>query len=258
MIAPKLRMDQTKIATAARWIARAEHILVFCGSGLSAESGVPTFRGQNGLYDDAEILEYVHVDAMRERPDEALAWFEKVRQQLQAFQPNPGHHALARICRKYDCTIVTQNVDRLLETAIAQASVGSTPGPKVWHLHGSLHRARCHACGTELASMPDDLVGARCPACGGRVRPDIVLFGEALPEAPHLQAQGAAHVADLVLMLGTSGMVYPAALLPGLARSHGAQLIEVNPNPTELSNLAHLTIRGKTGEVLPAIEKLLG
>lgn len=251
-------MDQTKIATAARWIAHAKHILVFCGSGLSAESGVPTFRGPNGLYDDAEILEYVHADALRDRPDETLAWFQKVRRKLQAFEPNPGHHALARICRAHDCTIITQNVDRLLEAAIAEASEGSsTPGPEVWHLHGSLHRARCHACNTALGTMPDDLVAARCPQCGGRVRPDIVLFGEALPEAPHLQAQGAAHVADLVLMLGTSGMVYPAALIPALARSHGAQLIEINPNPTELSNQAHLTIRATTGEALPAVEKLL-
>jgi NAD-dependent deacetylase len=89
------------------------------------------------------------------------------------------------------------------------------------------------------------------------VRPDITLFGEALPEEPFLQAQGAAHVADIVLLLGTSGIVYPAATLPGLARSHGAKVIEINPNPTELSDIADLVIRGPTGEVLPRLDRML-
>jgi NAD-dependent deacetylase len=124
-------------------------------------------------------------------------------------------------------------------------------------LHGSLYRARCQDCDARLDEPPEDYVSARCPACGGRVRPDIVLFGEELPEEAYTRGQAAAYVADLVLLLGTSGMVFPAALLPGLARSHGAKLIEINPNPTELSDLAHLTLRGPTGEVLPAIEKLL-
>lgn len=247
-------MTTSKIATAARWIRDADHILVFCGSGLSAESGVPTFRGEDGLYNDSKLLEYAHVDALRDKPDEALGWFHKVVDMLEPLRPNAGHFALARICQSRPCTIVTQNVDRLLEQAIAQ-SPGSNPPAKVWHLHGSLYKAKCMDCDAPLQTMPDDLLGARCLKCGGRLRPDVVLFGEELPEAPYQQAQGAAHVADLVLLLGTSGIVNPAAMLPGLARSHGAKLIEINPNPTELSALAHLTLRGPTGELLPAIEK---
>lgn len=251
-------MNHSKLSAAARWIDQARHILVFCGSGLSAESGVPTFRGPDGLYNDAELMAYAHVDALDEKPDAALAWFQQAREMLEKFRPNAGHLALARICLKHDCTIITQNVDGLLDQAIDEvASAERGAAATVWHLHGSLHRAHCHICGAPISPMPDDLPGARCPDCGGRVRPDVVLFGEELPQEPYLRAQAAAHVADVVLLLGTSGIVYPAALIPGLARSHGAQLIEINPNPTELSGQAHLTIRATTGEALPKIEQLL-
>lgn len=251
-------MNTSKIATAARWIHKAEHILVFCGSGLSAESGVPTFRGENGLYNDSKLLEYAHADALTDSPDEALTWFQEVIGTLDELRPNAGHFALARICQNHPCTIVTQNVDRLLENAIDQSPGDTHVDPlRVWHLHGSLYHAKCLDCAAPIKKTPAALAQARCPECGGRVRPDVVLFGEELPEDAYRQAQGAAHVADLLLLLGTSGIVNPAALLPGLARSHGAKLIEINPNPTELTPLAHLTLRGPTGELLPAIEKLL-
>lgn len=251
-------MNRTKIATAARWIRDAEHILVFCGSGLSAESGVPTFRGEDGLYQHSKLLKFAHVEALHETPDAALAWFQQVIEMLDALRPNAGHFALARICQSRPSTIITQNVDRLLEQAIAQSPNEPSVAPaRVWRLHGSLYRAKCVDCAAPLEPMPEDLVSARCPRCAGRIRPDVVLFGEPLPQDAYLQAQGVAHVADLVLLLGTSGIVNPAALLPGLARSHGAKLIEINPNPTELSAIAHLTLRGPTGEILPAIEKLV-
>lgn len=251
-------MNSAKIATAARWIRDAEHILVFCGSGLSAESGVPTFRGEDGLYQDSKLLQFAHIEALRETPEAALAWFQEVIDMLDGLRPNAGHFALARICQARPCTIVTQNVDRLLEQAIRQSpNEMSAAAAKVWHLHGSLYQAKCLDCAAPLKTMPDDLVSARCPRCSGRIRPGVVLFGEELPQDAYLQAQGAAHVADVVLLLGTSGIVNPAALLPGLARSHGAKLIEINPNLTELSAIAHLTLRGTTGELLPAIDKLV-
>ncbi len=247
-------MDKHKLHRAAELIESANHILIFAGSGLSAESGIPTFRGEDGLYSDPDLLRFAHVDALREAPDEALAWFQKVREMILGFEPNPGHYALARICAERDCTIATQNVDRLLETAFGREGL-SPEG--IWHLHGSLFDARCDVCEVELEEPPHDYSKAECDECGGILRPNVVLFGEPLPEEPFIQAQGAAHVADVVLMLGTSGIVYPAATLPGLARSHGAKLIEINPNPTELSDLADLIIRGPTGEVLPKIDRLL-
>ncbi|MFP4599672.1 MAG: SIR2 family NAD-dependent protein deacylase [Persicimonas sp.] len=247
-------MDKYKLNRAARWIDESDHILVFAGSGLSAESGVPTFRGEDGLYSDPDLLRFAHVSALKEAPREALAWFQEIRGELGGFEPNPGHRALARLCAERDCTIATQNIDGLLERAFTDEGL---PPEGIWHLHGHLDAARCHECDFRIEEAPDDYTRAECDECGGIVRPDVVLFGEMLPEEPFQHAQGAAHVADVVLLLGTSGIVYPAASLPGLARSHGAKLIEINPNETELSDISELIIRGPTGEVLPRIEELL-
>jgi NAD-dependent deacetylase len=247
-------MEKHSLFRAARLIDEANHILVFVGSGLSAESGVPTFRGEDGLYSDPDLLRFAHASALREAPGEALAWFQEAREMLSSFEPNPGHHALARICGERDCTIATQNVDGLLEVAFQSEGLDTDT---IWHLHGSLWQARCMSCEARAPEPPKDYTKSRCEHCGGRLRPDVVLFGEMLPEAPYQQAQGAAHVAEVVLLLGTSGIVYPAATLPGLARSHGAKLIEINPNPTELSDIADLVIRAPTGQALPRIEELL-
>lgn len=248
-------MNKAAIHRAADLIGPANHILVFAGSGLSAESGVPTFRGEDGVYSDPDLLRYAHADALNEAPDQALAWFQEMREALQKYQPNPGHYALARMCGTRDCTIATQNVDGLLEVAFRREGFATDP---IWHLHGSLFDARCHACDVSVDEPPEDFTKAICEPCGGIVRPDVTLFGEALPDEPYQRAQGAAHVADVVLLLGTSGIVYPAASLPGLARSHGAKLIEINPNMTELSDQAHVIIRGPTGEVLPQLDRILG
>jgi NAD-dependent deacetylase len=250
-----MNMNEQKMTSATDWIDQADHILVFAGSGLSVESGIPTYRGEDGLYSDPELLRFAHADALRDSPREALAWFQKIRETIVGFEPNPGHYALARICGAKDCTVATQNVDRLLEVAFQREDLDSE---RIQHLHGSLFKARCHECEVVLAEPPEDFTTAECDACGGIVRPDIVLFGEELPDEPFQHAQGAAHVADVVLLLGTSGIVYPAASLPGLARSHGAKIIEINPNPTELSHLADLVIRGPTGEVLPELDRMRG
>ncbi|MFW5968187.1 MAG: SIR2 family NAD-dependent protein deacylase [Persicimonas sp.] len=238
----------------ARWIKGADHILAFTGSGFSAESGVPTFRGTGGLYEDPDILRYAHADALEEEPEEALAWIEGLRGRLTGFSPNPGHRALARICRDHDCTIATQNIDGLLEEAFADEGLSTDC---IWHIHGTLWKARCLDCG-EPAEVPDDYTKARCEACGGYLRPGVVLFGEMLPEEPFARVQDAARRADIVLLLGTSGVVHPAAALPGLARSHGAKIVEINPNETELSDMCDVVIRGKTGEVMPAVLGAMG
>ncbi|MFW6058330.1 MAG: SIR2 family NAD-dependent protein deacylase [Persicimonas sp.] len=243
-----------QVRRVARWLASADHILVFSGSGFSAESGVPTFRGTGGLYDDPDILRYAHRDALEEEPEEALAWIEGLRGRLTGYEPNPGHRALARICRDHACTIATQNIDGLLEDAFEDEGLSTDC---IWHIHGTLKEARCLDC-NEPAEVPDDYTQARCDKCGGYLRPNVVLFGEMLPEEPFARAQEAARKADVVLLLGTSGIVHPAAALPGLARSHGAKLVEINPNETELSDICDVVIRGKTGEVLPEVLEAMG
>ncbi|MGM0558030.1 MAG: SIR2 family NAD-dependent protein deacylase, partial [Myxococcota bacterium] len=146
-----------------------------------------------------------------------------------------------------------QNVDGLLQKAFRREGVS----PNIWNLHGTLDRIVCHKCGEVIEHEPEDLSEDYEHHCGGILRPDVVLFGEMLPEEPFKQSLTAAERADVVLMLGTSGLVYPAASIPTLARSHGAKLIEVNPNETELSDIADVTIRGKTGEILPALDRLV-
>jgi len=239
-------IDQT-----ARALADADCVFVFAGSGFSAESGVPTFRGEDGLFADEEIAELAYVGTLEDDPERALSWYEKGRRRIRELEPNPGHHALARLSRLGDYTVATQNVDGLLERACEQEGVDLD----VHHVHGSLFRARCHDCG-ELADRNVDYSELpACQSCGGLLRPDIVLFGEMLPSAAFDEAVAGAELADVCLLLGTSGIVYPAAGLPRQARRAGATLVEINPEATELSEICEVTIRAKTGETLPEIER---
>jgi NAD-dependent deacetylase len=246
-------MLESKLKRASEIIWHADRILVFAGSGLSQESGIPTFRGEEGIYSDDKLLEFAHVDALEEKPEQALKWYQQFREQFDEYEPNPGHYALARLARRGETLVATQNVDGLLQKAFRREGVS----PNIWNLHGTLDRIVCHKCGEVIEHPPDDLSKDYEHECGGVLRPDVVLFGEMLPEKPFKQSLAAAERADVVLMLGTSGLVYPAASIPTLARSHGAKLIEVNPNETELSDIAEVTLRGKTGELLPTLDRLV-
>ena len=240
---------------ASELIERAETVLAFVGAGLSADSGIPTFRGEDGLFADASIERLAHADALEREPDRVLGWLEETRELVRAAAPNDGHRSVVELAASRDVTVATQNIDGLID-AVARKQRQDLP---VHYLHGSLFRIRCHRCDrlhadeTGTAEPIDLSTQPTCPECGGMLRPDIVLFGELLPDEAFRAAEAAARAADVCLLLGTSGVVYPAAGLPRTAAETGAALVEINPNPTDLSSLADVTVRASTSEAMPKI-----
>ena len=225
----------------------ARSVFVLTGAGVSAESGVPTFRGGgNSAVWKGLPFDVISSGAMLERNLPAVwEWFDYRRDVLQSLKPNPAHEAIARWQERFpELTVVTQNVDGLHQLA------GSR---NVVELHGSIWRARCTVCRL-VHEIPRE--GARpeaCRDCGNAVRPDVVLFGEMLPAGAFEFAAERAAGCELCLVIGTSGLVYPAAGLPEIATSAGAFVCEVNPEPTPLSSLCDAVISGKAGEVLPEL-----
>jgi NAD-dependent deacetylase len=222
-------------------------VLLLTGAGVSAESGVPTFRGGgNSATWKGLPFDVISSGAMLERNLPAVwEWFDYRRDVLQSLKPNAAHETIARWQERFpDLTVVTQNVDGLHQLA------GSR---NVVELHGSIWRARCIACRL-VHVIPR--AGARpegCRDCGDAVRPDVVLFGEMLPAGAFEFASQHAAGCDVCLVVGTSGLVYPAAGLPEIAKSAGAFVCEINPEPTPLSSLCDEVISGKAGEVLPLL-----
>ena len=247
---PRHDMDDRAINRAAEHLVRAQRVLVCAGSGLSAESGVPTFRGKDGIFRDPAIARLTHVDTFETDRREMMRWYQDRREKLDTIDPNPGHLALIELAQQGDYVFATQNVDHLLEAAADEVGYR----PPIYHLHGTLLEVSCHRCGDrfedltlDLAELPD------CRKCGGPLRPGVVWFGESLPEKALQQSAEAARRCDVCLVVGTSGLVYPAASLPETARQFGAVLIEINPNPSALSDICQILIRQKAGEALPAL-----
>lgn len=238
-------------AQAADTLRTASRVAVLTGAGVSAESGVPTFRGAGGLW-EGHRLEEVATPFAFER-DPALVWrfYNARRNNLRSIQPNAGHHALAQLERRLGAdsfTLITQNVDGLHQAA------GSR---NVLELHGNLARVRCTRCGKiedrggeVLPDLP------RC-ACGGLLRPDIVWFHEMLPQDVWQRAEAAVQESECLLVVGTSAVVYPAAGLIDLAQCSGAFIIEVNVERTEVSRRVNLALCGPSGVVLPQIMERL-
>jgi NAD-dependent deacetylase len=228
----------------------ARGVFVLTGAGVSAESGVPTFRGGGG----AAVWKGMPFDVIssaamvRSNLPEVWEWFDYRRGVLGRCRPNPAHAALAAWQERFGrFTLATQNIDGL------HAEAGSRG---VLELHGNVWRARCLACGgrEDLRRKPPDVRPPVCGVCGGRMRPDVVLFGETLPEDVWAEAAKSAARSEVCFVVGTSAIVYPAAGLPLASKRAGAFLVEVNPEPTPLSDLCDLTLRGPAGEVLPRIE----
>lgn len=231
--------------------AQADNILVMTGAGVSAESGVPTFRGGgNTTVWRGLPFDVISSAGMLERDLPAVwEWFNYRRGLLESLKPNPAHVSIARWQTAFaDLTLVTQNIDGLHQAA------GSRD---VIELHGNIWRARCLDCGTrhDLRELKFDNEVPVCFDCGGSLRPDVVLFGEMLPagafEAAAMKAEGC----ELCLVIGTSAVVYPAAGIPEIARAAGAYLVEVNPERTPLSGLCDEVLMGKAGEILPLFER---
>lgn len=241
------------LQTVAEALRRARHLVVFTGAGVSAESGIPTFRDAlSGLWQRFDPGELATAEAFRRDPALVWGWYEWRRAQVLKARPNPAHRAIAELSRHVPTlTLVTQNVDDLQERA------GSA---EVIHLHGSLQRPRCFACNRQFAGLEAEprepqegrrLEPPRCAHCGGPVRPGVVWFGEELPAQALQQAFAAAGNCDLLLSVGTSGVVWPAAQIPGLALQAGAQVVHVNPQPVATCGEREHCLVGAAGVVLP-------
>ncbi|MBB4853421.1 NAD-dependent deacetylase [Mycobacteroides chelonae] len=243
-------MKQTEVPeelVAAASTART--VTVLTGAGMSAESGLPTFRdAQTGLWSKYDPMTLATPESWQEDSGLVWAWYQNRRVQLLAVQPNDGHRALAQWGSHRDVRIVTQNVDDLHERA------GSV---NVTHVHGSLLASHCDVCGTScdvavVAPTSERVLPPECD-CGGRVRPGVVWFGEVLPQVEFGHAVAHSQSCDLMLLIGTSGIVYPAAGLPQLALSRGATVVEINPCETDLSDRADLVWRATAATALPAL-----
>ncbi|MEV0136363.1 NAD-dependent deacylase [Dactylosporangium sp. NPDC050688] len=240
------------VATA---LAEARRIVVFTGAGMSAESGVPTFRDDlTGLWARFDAEQLATPEAFQADPDLVWGWYEWRRARVRRAAPNAGHLAVAELETRVPGTVViTQNVDDLHERAGSRAPV---------HLHGSLFAPRCTGAAAHPADVPDPgadpgeggrLTPPGCAQCGAPVRPGVVWFGEALPRAALTTAIDAASDCDVLLTVGTSGMVYPAAEIPRIAMLTGATVIQVNPDPTPLDAVCAANLRGTAAQVLPAL-----
>jgi NAD-dependent deacetylase len=229
--------------------------VIFTGAGVSAESGIPTFRDSlTGLWERFDAASLATPDAFEADPALVWGWYEWRRMKVLQARPNPAHVSIAELSQCVPrLTLVTQNVDDLHERA------GSSD---VIHLHGSLHAPRCFNCGKAPASpagMPDEPEGGRrlepprCSACNGRLRPGVVWFGESLPADALNAAFEAAEHCDLLISVGTSGLVYPAAEVPGLAWRAGAVVVHVNPKPELNHTEREYALPGPAGKQLPQL-----
>ena len=229
--------------------AQANNVLVLTGAGVSAESGVPTFRGggQTTVWKGMPF-DVISSAGMLARDLPAVwEWFNYRRGLLAALKPNPAHEAIARWQIQFkDLTLVTQNIDGLHQAA------GSR---NVIELHGNIGRARCFECGSrhDVRELKFDNSVPVCFDCGGNLRPDVVLFGETLPPGAFEAAALKAHTCELCFVVGTSAVVYPAASIPGIARGASAYVVEVNPERTALSDMCDEVLTGRAGEVLPLL-----
>lgn len=233
----------------------ARRVLVLTGAGMSAESGVPTFRdAQTGLWENFDPSQLATPEAWHEDPPFVWAWYAWRIALVRGVAPNAGHRAVADLARLREVTVVTQNVDDLHERAGSRVAA---------HLHGSLLDLRCADCGTAyegVLDLPEEPVERldppTCGACLGDVRPGVVWFGELLPEDAVAVTEEAIETlerGDVCLVVGTSGLVFPAAGYPAMALAQGATVIEVNPVETDLTDMCHYAVRGTAAGVLPAL-----
>lgn len=225
----------------------AQHVAVLTGAGISAESGVPTFReAQTGLWAQYDPQELATPQAFRRNPRLVWEWYDWRRELVTAAEPNPGHLALAAMEQHVPrFTLITQNVDGLHQRAGSQHAI---------ELHGNIMRTKCAEDGRFISHWPPtDEVPPRCPHCGGRLRPDVVWFGENLDHGNLKTAVTAAQTCNLFFSIGTSALVHPAAALPLEALKAGAIVVEINPQATPLTLQVSYALTGAAGVLLPAL-----
>jgi NAD-dependent deacetylase len=234
------------ITRAARDIVKAKRVVALTGAGMSVESGIAPFRGKGGLWDKYDPEEYGHINTLRTAPEKAWIMLKEMEREITKAQPNPGHYALAELEKMgYLSCIITQNVDGLHHEA------GSK---EVIEFHGNMREVVCMKCGKHQKSteISLDKIPPRCE-CTGAFKPDAVFFGEAIPPMALSRSQQEARSCGVMLVIGTSAVVTPAAYMPRIARSAGAKLIEINPQETELTADCDYLIKGPSGKTLPLI-----
>lgn len=243
----------TIVRTLAEKLRQSKRVAVLTGAGISAESGIPTFRsGANALWNNRKPEDLATLAAFARDPELVTEWYVMRLRLVQGALPNPGHNALAEFERRFAArsasfSVLTQNVDGLHQAA------GSND---VCELHGSIRKWRCVGCAAErhlTADFSTDARGLIGCGCGSVMRPGVVWFGEALPTRAWASAEAAASRAQVFIVAGTSAAVYPAAGLVATAKQVGAFIVEVNPESTEVSSLCDLVVRAPSGEFLPLL-----
>ncbi len=238
--------DSQHIAQVTQRLAQAKSVAFVTGAGISADSGVPTFRGPEGLWRNFRPEELASPDAFERDPRLVWEWYNWRRELIATKAPNPAHVALAEIERRIaDCWLITQNVDGLHRDA------GST---RLSEIHGNIWKVRCTSCGRveENRQVPIPIL-PQCAACSGLVRPHIVWFGESLDPADITRSYAALNTCELLLIVGTSGVVYPAAGFASVAKAAGAFVVEINLDPTPNTGIVDISLQGRAKDIVPAL-----
>lgn len=243
-----MRLKKINIKKAVSIVNESKNIVAFTGAGISVESGIPDFRSSGGLWEKFNPEEYASMHVFKSSPDKFWEMYKELAQVVFSAEPNPAHIALFQLEQKGKLkAIITQNIDKL------HTKVGNS---NVLEIHGSGETAHCLNCHHEYsyAFIQENLTNgpkAIFCFCGGLIKPDIILFGEPLPQAIMLEAHAAIKKADLLLIIGSSLQVYPAADLPLVAKKSKTKIIIINMEKTQLDHIANLTLHGKAGEILP-------
>ncbi len=243
--------EKTETEALVDLLTRAKHVAVSTGAGISAESGIPTFRGKEGLWKKYRAEELAAPTAFAQNPELVWEFYEWRRGIIAEKMPNPGHKVIARWESVFPVfSLITQNIDGLHQKA------GST---EMVELHGNIWKLRCTDEGTisENHQTPLEEVPPLCPDCGALLRPHVVWFGESLSPTVLQKAFQLSSECDVMCVIGTSALVQPAASLPLAAAEAGAKIVEINPDPTPLTPYADFSFRGKAGEILPLIDEEL-
>ncbi|MEA1912725.1 MAG: NAD-dependent deacylase [candidate division WOR-3 bacterium] len=228
-----------------RKIKNARKGFALTGAGISAPSGIPTFRGPNGFWKDKDPFS---PKSFRENPQLVWHWHEEMREMMRKATPNPAHYALTEIQNSFDdFAIITQNIDNLHQEA------GSK---NVIELHGNIYRNKCNECGKKFGEIQSEEI-PKCDECGGLIRPDVVWYGEIIPLHALQKARELVEDCEICLIIGTSGMVQPAASLPLLARENGAYTLEINKEETVITSYLDDSLFGDVSEILPELSKTL-
>jgi NAD-dependent deacetylase len=225
-------------------ICNSKQLLFFTGAGVSAESGIDTFRGAGGLWKKYKAADLATPEAFERNPNLVWEWYQHRRKIVRAAEPNMGHYAIAEFEKFFESvSVVTQNIDNLHNRA------GSS---NVIELHGNIEKNFCSDCGKrfDFITFEETNKVPMCDECAGNIRPDVVWFGEMLPEEAFSLANYKATSSDICFVVGTSAIVYPAAFIPETAKRAGAILVEINIEETNLSSIADFSLIGKSGVIL--------